>query len=165
MRGVKESMNANQKKTACAALGTGLAAIMGGGAIAAPALADAATIESVESQGQGVVQVSDVQGEFSASQDAVTPTSAIRTVFRTATTALCASLPTYDDVVSGEWKVEVTGDVSQGYTATMQELAEEADQIYLMGCACSSNQPGGGAIANAEMEGVSIAAIAARAGL
>ena len=37
----------------------------------------------------------------------------------------------------------------------------EADgaESYTMACACSTNTPGGGAIANAEVEGVSLATI------
>ena len=42
--------------------------------------------------------------------------------------------------------------------ATVAELAEEegADS-YVLGCSCASNAPGGGAIAHADVSGVSLA--------
>ena len=44
--------------------------------------------------------------------------------------------------------------------ATVAEMAEEegADS-YVLGCSCASNAPGGGAIANAEVSGVSLASL------
>ena len=48
--------------------------------------------------------------------------------------------------------------------ATVAEMAEEegADS-YVLGCSCASNAPGGGAIANAEVSGVSLASLMAMA--
>lgn len=46
--------------------------------------------------------------------------------------------------------------------ATVEELAEQTDvENLVVGCACSSNVPGGGAIVNAEVSGIPIAAVAA----
>ena len=43
------------------------------------------------------------------------------------------------------------------FTATVDELAgEEEATSYVMACSCATNVAGGGAIANAEVEGVSL---------
>ena len=57
------------------------------------------------------------------------------------------------------------GDVPHAVTATIGEMTEEGAVSSIIGCACSSNQPGGGAIANAEVSGVPLASIAAKVGI
>ena len=48
--------------------------------------------------------------------------------------------------------------------ATVAEMAEaEGADSYVLGCSCASNAPGGGAIANAEVSGVSLASLMAMA--
>ena len=57
------------------------------------------------------------------------------------------------------------GDVPHAFTAAIGEMTEEGAVSSIIGCACSSNQPGGGAIANAEVSGVPLASIAAKVGI
>lgn len=109
----------------------------------------------------GLVSVANVEGRFAFSQDSITPNKDIASVFRTAAQAICASMPVYSD---GGLAISVCGDVDNAYSATVEEMAEENGvDTRIMGCACSGNQAGGGAIVNAEVSGVSIADIMARA--
>ena len=88
-----------------------------------------------------------VEGSFSYDQDAVSSNAEISGVFCKAAATLCASLPTY---------VTVAGP-NASFTATVDELAgEEGAASYVMACSCATNVAGGGAIANAEVEGVSL---------
>lgn len=127
---------------------------------------DAAAVKTIADahDAQGLVMVANVRGEFTATQDELTPTQRIASVFRKATSALCSSLPDYD-VTAQQGGISVKGDISKPFSATVSEMAEEEGSTsYTLKCACASNIPGGGAIANARVEGVSLASIAAMAG-
>lgn len=111
----------------------------------------------------GVVKESNVQGAFTFDQTALSSTADIANVFSKAAAVLCASMPEYGEP-RGEEPINVGGDVDQAYSATLSELAdEEGTEAYDMACSCASNAPGGGAIANAEVEGVALASIADKA--
>ena len=86
-----------------------------------------------------------VEGSFSYDQDAVTANAEISGVFCKAAATLCASLPTYGC------------ETAKAAAITVAELAgEEGAASYVMACSCATNVAGGGAIANAEVEGVSL---------
>ena len=123
----------------------------------------AATGETaVQGQAQGV-RVANVQGSFSFDQTTVSENSVIANIFQKATAALCSSLPDYD-VREADRTIAVGGDVSQEFEATVDDMAEaEGAESYTIGCACASNVPGGGAIVNAEVEGVALESVLALA--
>lgn len=156
-------------KSLGAVLGT---AVLVSGAAVAPAFASVAeSPDATAAQPSVVKQVvgseaavlaNPVMGTFSFSQEALTPTSVISGVFSRAAAALCVS-PSYyaTSVSSGQIAVEYNGAVIE---ATVDELADdEASVSDIIGCACSSNAPGGGAIVNAEVSGASIALLVALA--
>lgn len=159
----------NGKTAAALASATLLAAT--GVLSAAPALAqtvdsaDGAAVVKQESgaQASGIVSVAKVQGEFSYTQDTLTSNDAISTVFMKAAASLCATAA--DEVMTQcVAAIEVGGDVANGYTATVDEMAEsDGATHFIMGCTCASNGPAGGAIANAEVEGVALASVLAAA--
>lgn len=122
----------------------------------AVAVADATTQSSI-------VRVANVSGDFSFDQTTATGNDVIASVFKKATAALCSSLPDYD-VNAVDRSIAVGGDVAQSFEATVEEMADaEGAESYLLGCACASNVPGGGAIVNAEVEGVSLESVLALA--
>ena len=89
-------------------------------------------------------------------QDAVTANAEISGVFCKAAATLCASLPTYGCETAKAAAITVAGP-GASFTATADELAgEEGAASYVMACSCATNVAGGGAIANAEVEGVSL---------
>lgn len=111
----------------------------------------------------GIVKTANVQGTFGFDQAVLSSTADISTVFSKAAATLCSSMPVYAEARS-EQPISVGGDVNEGYSATLSEIAEEEGaDAYEMACSCASNVPGGGAIANAEVEGVSLASIADKA--
>ena len=118
-------------------------------AAAAPALA-AADAADTEAPARAV------EGTFSYTQDAVSSNAEIGGVFCKAAATLCASLPTYGCEAVKAAAVTVAGP-NASFTATVDELAgEEEATSYVMACSCATNVAGGGAIANAEVEGVSL---------
>lgn len=164
----------NSKAIKLAGSVVGAAALIGGGTITAlandntPIGNDAASNFAIErSAGEASVEKAlAVHGWFSYDQTTLTPNSHIASVFRIAATAACASLPDYGiDGASG--LIAVGGSAAQeSFEATIDEIAEDnSTQTYIMGCACASNAPGGGAVVNAEVSGVSLAGIADKAGV
>lgn len=157
----------------------GAAMIMGGAMAALPAEAvaqgvpdapDAAAAfaqDAAELGLEGAVAASstsvrEVQGEFSYDQATVTSNDAIANVFQKAAATLCQTMPEYGVTVAKEGMgiIEVSGP-DGSLSATVDELVDGEDFGAIMGCACATNAPGGGAIANAEVEGVALATIAA----
>lgn len=109
------------------------------------------------------VGISEVQGTFSYDQETITPNEVIKSVFQKATAALCDAASELTVAEAEDWSITVSGDVEQSYTATLGELAEEDEGIMVMGCTCVSNGAGGPASVNAQVTGVPLANIIARA--
>ena len=127
-------------------------ALISGGA----GVAQAATIEAAADVADTEAPARAVEGTFSYTQDAVSSNAEISGVFCKAAATLCASLPTYGCEAVKAAAVTVAGP-NASFTATVDELAgEEEATSYVMACSCATNVAGGGAIANAEVEGVSL---------
>lgn len=168
-------LNSTSVRAAGCVVGT--LALVGGAAaaIAVPVAFPDAAAQSVEPACEvvvdaaqvpgGLVRFSNVEGTFSFDQNTVTPLERIASMFRNASAALCASLPTYD-LPEASWPITVGGSASDHeFTATVDQMAVYEDAMsYIMGCACASNLPGGGAIVNAEVQGVTLESIAQQAG-
>lgn len=119
---------------------------------AAAAPASATTLAAADTEAPARA----VEGTFSYTQDAVSSNAEISGVFCKAAATLCASLPTYGCEAVKAAAVTVAGP-NASFTATVDELAgEEEATSYVMACSCATNVAGGGAIANAEVEGVSL---------
>ena len=167
-------MKSTTKNNAAKAVGAVASVTMlatAGVAYAAPATQDAvvgeATVEaaSLEQGAPAIVSEADVRGTFAFTQDELTPNQTIATMFMRAATSLCASTSTYA-VDAASAVIAVGGDVPASFSATVDEMADQAgDEAFVLACACASNGPGGGAVANAEVEGVSLAGILAQAGV
>ena len=108
--------------------------------------------------GEGMVQKASVAGQFACTQDCVSPTAAISGVFMKAANALCQSLAqaTVVPTADGAYTVSHDGD------AVHVEAGEGDAKTQLMGCACASNVPGGAAVMNAQVSGVSLASLLAQ---
>ena len=116
------------------------------------------------SGGAGVAQAATIEPAAAApaaattlaAADAVSSNAEISGVFCKAAATLCASLPTYGCEAVKAAAVTVAGP-NASFTTTVDELAgEEEATSYVMACSCATNVAGGGAIANAEVEGVSL---------
>lgn len=104
----------------------------------------------------------DVRGAFSYTQDAITDNTLIKDVFVKAASSLCTSIPKY--CVSDASALAISG--PRSFETTVDELTQESgEESVVMGCACASNGPGGGAMVNADVSGVPVAVLAAIAGV
>lgn len=132
--------------------GAGMAAIA---PIQSAEAAPQATVAATEAQ-EVIAVVKAVEGTFSFTQNAVTSNETISNVFSKAAATLCASLPTYSADSAKVALLSVsTPDAS--FEATVADAAaSEGSTSYMMACSCATNVAGGGAIANAEVEGVSL---------
>ena len=109
---------------------------------------------------EGRVSVVHVNGVFGYDQNALSSTSHFANVFNKAAAVLCTSLPDYG-AARESTAVAVGGDVDAAFEATVDEMvSDDGARSLVLACACASNVAGGGAIANAEVEGVSLASIA-----
>lgn len=140
-------------------------ALSGAGAGAATLLADSvaygapmtAAEQAGASQGTAVSQ-HEVAGEFAYTQDALSATAEISGVFSKAAAVLCAKMPEYTaDCLQANIKLV-------GPQATMDVALEDVEgdehaPVMRIGCACSSNVAGGGAIMNADISGVPLSVL------
>lgn len=103
-----------------------------------------------------IVEADASEGEFSWNQTEITPNEVIAKMFRNAVANLCGS--TTDLIVDNplEWKVSVTGDVKNTFTATVDELAQDENVSQTMTCTCASNPSDGAAIINADVKGIPV---------
>lgn len=135
-----------------------------GTAVAAEGVADVpqAAAEAAEgAQGAGAVKQATVQGDFAYDQATVTPTATISTMFTKAAATLCTTAPEYAQQCVANCPIHVTGN-GAALDATVADMAgEDGAKSMIMGCACSTNAAGGGAIMNANAEGVAIATVVA----
>ncbi|MEC4271884.1 hypothetical protein VJ923_01755 [Adlercreutzia sp. R25] len=137
--------------------GAGLATLAGEGvAYGAPINA---TEEAVEIGGASADAAQrEVVGEFAYTQDAVSSTTEISSVFNKAAAVLCAKMPEYTaDALSNNVKL-----VSPAAVMDVALDAVEGDEdapVLRLGCACSSNVAGGGAIMNADISGVPLSVL------
>ena len=169
---MSEVKNRSIPQVAGALIGT--VALVGSGAVAAsyPAYAQvnddeqAASVQQTEMRADNAfVKVAQAEGEFSYSQDVVTPNERIASVFKVAAVSLCSSMPQYI-ATELEQNVTVGGSAASGqYVGTVADMAdEEGATAFTMACSCASNLAGGGAIANADVSGVSLESVAALVG-
>lgn len=127
-----------------------------------------ATEASETTAGSGVVERDKVEGSFSFTQGEVTPTGVIARNLSGSSTVLCGN----EGVATGEaasyedWVVEVMGEVSNPFTATLAEMSDvQGTASLVMGCSCLGNPVDGRASANADVLGISFASIVERAGV
>lgn len=82
----------------------------------------------------------------------------------TAARVLCGArdATSYADPLA--WEITVSGDVRSEFTATIEDLAGERSVNQLMTCSCGGNPAGGRAIATADVKGIPVEHLLARAG-
>ena len=166
-------MSMTTAKTLGAVVGVvALAGTTAGGALAplaaeAVTAPDAGAVAAVECESEsaltGVASVREVQGAFAFTQDAITSNEALSGVFQKAAAQLCVAIPDYAATTVAR-AILVQGPSADAFEATLSELdGEDATESRVMACACATNLPGGGAMANAEVSGVTLEALASLA--
>ncbi len=112
----------------------------------------------------GIVKAAAV-GTFSYDQTTVSPLADIARM-QGASATLCGAreaVSTLDDDTLA-WTITVSGDVEEEFTATVDELVGEESVNRLMTCSCGGNPAGGRAIATADVRGIPVEYLLARAG-
>ena len=104
------------------------------------------------------------QGRVSWDQATITPNSVIKAVFAKAVAVLCGSHSALVVDNPLQWKLSVSGDVENAFTATVDELAQDQSVINTMTCTCGGNPADGRAIITAEVTGIPVNYLAGRAG-
>lgn len=169
----------NAKKTLKAAGSVAGATVMMGSALMLTPMAalaqGAEALEAPAQQAAGEVEVAAaitestaptrVEGTFSYDQSTVTPTAQMADVFAKAAAVLCQGMPQYEVMQPSDVIRVANLSVNEVCEATVEELADQTDvENLIIGCACSTNAAGGGAIANADVQGVTLAAAASLVG-
>lgn len=134
-----------------------------------PGNADTDAPQEAEAGKQGasvqnrLVTESEVIGEFSYSQTTVTPNAEIQRYFQRAAQAICGATPGFVAENPLGWKLSVSGDVDNAFTASVGELADEEAVKKVMTCSCGGNPVGGRAIITAEVKGIPVEHLLTRA--
>ena len=109
-----------------------------------------------------------VNGVFMFSQCEVSTLDAIHKALHLAPKYLCgAEVGAGDSTETSpeNWTISVGGDVANGFSATIDELAQGGRAQVIMGCSCAGNPAGGPGTVNAETTGVTLRSIMERAGV
>lgn len=143
---------------------TGTSLLLAGAGAVVPLVVPDQAVAAQEQVVMGVAQqkaaVKSVSGTFAYDQAVTTSNATISTLFTKAAATLCASLPEYG-MTQTSIAVSVSGPNGL-YSGTVADMAaEDGAASALMGCACATNTAGGGAIMNAQAQGVALATIAA----
>lgn len=142
-----------------AGMGAGSVAALAPQADAAPASAPAAA-EAVEGAAAAPMRADRVEGSFSFTQMVVTPTDEVARALNDGARYLCGSDFAGTEVSSTtEWSLTVRGAVGHGFSATLEELAEDGSFEMVMGCSCAGNPSDGTASVNADVAGVTVASL------
>ena len=129
--------------------GTASLAMLGS---AQAAVAQSVTVESAEQKTYDAV--ANVRGEFSFSQDVLTPGDEVFSLFGTAATAMCAK-PAFamaDTDVAENYYVNVCGRLKKSASYTLAELKQRGGTQRVMVCSCAT----GSAMAQAKVTGVPV---------
>ena len=120
-----------------------------------------ATVENMTSS--LLVKANAAEGTFAFDQTTITPNTTIASTFRPATATLCSATTDFAEVNPLEWKLSVTGNVDNEFTATVDELAGEDSVQQTMTCTCGGNPADGRAIVTADVKGIPVTYLLDRA--
>lgn len=99
-------------------------------------------------------KVANVAGEFSFTQDELTPADEVFNLFGTAATSVCSKPGfAFDDVDRQDYFINVGGNVKKVYSVSLDELEDMDSTTLNMRCTCGM----GGPIAMAQVKGVRVA--------
>lgn len=132
-----------------------------------PEGAYATEVAKDQAQRLPLVNVDKVEGTFSFTQDTLSSKDDIAGIFNKQVKAFCGARPegVAEPTSIDEWQISVSGDVSNAFTATVGELAQEETKQTIMTCTCSNNMPGGAAIINASVRGIPVTQLLKQAGI
>lgn len=107
----------------------------------------------------GISDVADVQGEFSFTQDSITPTDELFFYWENGNHR--GITPDYDDnpAIYENWTISVSGLVENELTIDLSEMAKESSVTRVVKLMCQTNPPAGSYMANCEVTGIPLSAV------
>lgn len=104
-----------------------------------------------------------VEGTFTWDQSTITSNERISQMFSKAVAHLCGSVADLAQDNPLQWRLAVSGDVANAFTATVDEMAAEDSVQDTMSCTCGANPTDGGATITAEVKGIPVTYLIERA--
>lgn len=104
-----------------------------------------------------------VEGTFSWDQSTITSNERISQMFSKAVAHLCGSVADFAQDNPLQWRLAVSGDVANAFSATVDEMAAEDSVKDTMSCTCGANPTDGGATITAEVKGIPVTYLVERA--
>lgn len=102
-------------------------------------------------------------GKFTYDQTTLTPNAEIAHFFQRISQAICGSNGNFTAENPLGWQLSVSGDVGNAFTESVGDLAGEESTNKVMTCTCGGNPAGGRAIITADVKGIPIDHLLARA--
>lgn len=166
MEKTKKAMGLAGSALLLASMTTGAAVAVAQPAVDASDAAQAATEAAARECAVHAIDVEVVNGTFSYEQGVVTPTAAIARAMNGAAKYLCGSaVVELTAEAAGPESVSITGAVAAPFAATLRSMADEGEAQVVMGCACAGNPVDGLSSVNADVTGITIDYMMARAGV
>ncbi len=135
----------------------------------AEAALDAPDVQEAREVGVSQQQKLDkVEGLFFFDQCTVASNQQLQKNIQAASKYLCGGqeVSTENTASMDDWEITVGGAVENGFTATLEEVRQSADvKTTIMGCSCAGNGVDGISSENAEVTGVPVTQLLARAGI
>lgn len=112
----------------------------------------------------GITSIADVQGEFSYTQDSITPVDEVYFYWENGNHRGMTPDNDMDPAILENWEISVEGLVDNPFTFKMSELMDQS-VTRVMKMHCQTNPPGGSYIANCEVTGIPLSLILEKAGV
>lgn len=120
---------------------------------AAPEAAQESAVEVETRQAEAYDKIANVSGEFTFSQDVITPSDEVFNIFGTVATAMCAKPGfAFDEVEQENYYVNVKGSIKKAYSLSLAQIHEMQQKTKTMACSCAS----GPAVINTKATGVKL---------
>ncbi|MEG1830529.1 MAG: molybdopterin-dependent oxidoreductase [Raoultibacter sp.] len=112
----------------------------------------------------GITSIPNVKGDFSFTQDSITPTDQVFYYWENANhQGVTPKNDTSADAYKN-WEIKVTGEVNNSFSFKLGEMEDQMVE-KVMKMDCQTNPPGGAYIANVKVKGVPLKAVMEKAGI
>ena len=112
----------------------------------------------------GITPVAEVQGDFSFTQDSITPTDQVFYYWENANHQGITPDNDTSEEAYENWEIKVSGSVDSEFSFKLSEFEDQmVERVYKMDC--QTNPPGGAYIANVNVKGIPLSAVMEKAGV
>ena len=112
----------------------------------------------------GITPVAEVQGDFSFTQDSITPTDQVFYYWENANHQGVTPDNDTSEEAYENWEIKVSGSVDSEFSFKLSDFEDQmVERVYKMDC--QTNPPGGAYIANVNVKGIPLSAVMEKAGV